>query len=64
MSERERKLSFTAKTWFNPKLGKYLATPVEGPGADDLYGTGATEEAALDALVDGMKANGYVTEES
>lgn len=54
---------FTAKVWYHEGLKKWVATPAEGPGADDFYGTGDSEEAALDALAEGMEAEGYIPAE-
>lgn len=43
--------------WFNPKMGKYVATPAEGqPGHKDLYATGETEDAAIEALLEAADA--------
>jgi hypothetical protein len=47
-----------AHCWFNPRFGRYFATPVEGPWADELFGQGDTAEEALDSIVEGLRKRG------
>lgn len=44
-----------AKAWFNPGLKKHVATPSEGPFANELYGMGANDEDALNNLLEDLK---------
>jgi hypothetical protein len=45
-----RQQEFAGHVWFNPKLGMHVATPIEGPWANELIATGSTAKEAMDNL--------------
>jgi hypothetical protein len=41
------------RAWENPDLGCWLATPAEGPEADETFGAGTTAQEAVRSLTGG-----------